>query len=392
VTYTRGLDLSGSMEGAGGIGGLLAWTHNGNGASAYYHSDGNGNITMLINPSQIPVAKYAYDPFGNTLAMSGPLAEVNTYRFSSKEINAASGLYNFSGRFYNPPLARWMSMDPAGMVDGPNLYAFVRNGPTYGIDPWGLMTWDDFVFYASNPGLAMRYLGDWMSKFSDPERQQWYVDNIENFDGHVPSAISTYLPSERNDAFRDALGSFEHLAVGHEEMEAIIPYLSVIPGLQPFAAVASVANGGMYAGEGRWGSAAVNIGIGAATGVSIAIATAGTTGGIVTTRSVASSPAAGRVAATAAAPRLLNQFNSVDSLLQYAGTFTRLKGGVQMATIKGNGEAIFNALAQGGQILRSGYVRLADGTIIGKHISPKFGEFTIDINRAGQLFKIRVNP
>ena len=51
VTYTRGLDLSGSFEGAGGIGGLLARTDNGqlNGsgpaAHAYYHADGNGNVT-----------------------------------------------------------------------------------------------------------------------------------------------------------------------------------------------------------------------------------------------------------------------------------------------------------------------------------------------------------
>jgi len=27
------------------------------GTSSYYHSDGNGNVTMLINANQIPVAK-----------------------------------------------------------------------------------------------------------------------------------------------------------------------------------------------------------------------------------------------------------------------------------------------------------------------------------------------
>ncbi len=42
-TYTRGLDLSGTLEGAGGIGGLLARTLSG--ASYYYHADGNGNVT-----------------------------------------------------------------------------------------------------------------------------------------------------------------------------------------------------------------------------------------------------------------------------------------------------------------------------------------------------------
>ena len=43
VTYTRGLDLGGSLQDAGGIGGLLART-DGNG-STFYHADGMGNIT-----------------------------------------------------------------------------------------------------------------------------------------------------------------------------------------------------------------------------------------------------------------------------------------------------------------------------------------------------------
>ena len=39
---------------------------------------------MLIASSQMIVAKYLYDSFGNTLAKCGLLADVNNYRFSSK--------------------------------------------------------------------------------------------------------------------------------------------------------------------------------------------------------------------------------------------------------------------------------------------------------------------
>ncbi len=35
------------------------------GGSAYYHADGNGNITAMINAQRALVAKYLYDPFGN---------------------------------------------------------------------------------------------------------------------------------------------------------------------------------------------------------------------------------------------------------------------------------------------------------------------------------------
>jgi YD repeat-containing protein len=97
TTYTRGKDLSGSLEGAGGIGGLLSMTLNVqpgmlSSNSFFYHADGNGNVTALINGSQGIVAKYLYDAFGNTVSKSGLFADVNLYRFSSKETHPNSGL------------------------------------------------------------------------------------------------------------------------------------------------------------------------------------------------------------------------------------------------------------------------------------------------------------
>src|SRR6185437_10996949 len=100
VTYTRGTDLSGSLQGAGGIGGLLARTANSLTlspqtsifATAFYHADENGNVTCLIYTNQQIAAKYEYDPYGNILSQSGLLAEMNLYRFSGKEYNTASGL------------------------------------------------------------------------------------------------------------------------------------------------------------------------------------------------------------------------------------------------------------------------------------------------------------
>jgi RHS repeat-associated protein len=151
------------MEGAGGIGGLLArssgyssgnWTtHN------FYFADGNGNITYMLDGGQVMVANYRYDPFGNTISSSGTLASSNVYRFSSKEIHANSGMYYYGFRFYDPNLQRWINMDPLGdyvflrayiqrtesvtkhaiqSESVGNLYSFVHNDPVYLIDPLGL--------------------------------------------------------------------------------------------------------------------------------------------------------------------------------------------------------------------------------------------------------------
>ena len=135
VSYTRGMDLSGSMQGAGGIGGLLART-DGSG-SAFYHADGNGNITAMIDSSGNPVARYLYDGYGNLLGMWGTLAQANTYRFSSKELDARSGLYYYGYRYYAPNFQRWLNQDPIQERGGINLYSFVRKNPINLIDTDG---------------------------------------------------------------------------------------------------------------------------------------------------------------------------------------------------------------------------------------------------------------
>jgi RHS repeat-associated protein len=138
VSYTRGPDLSGSRQGAGGIGGLLARTDHGSGQSAFYHADGNGNITALVNAQQLVVARYTYDPFGNVLSKAGPLADANLYRFSSKEYHQPSGLVYYLYRFYDSNLQRWVNRDPIEEEAGPNLYAFVFNSPMDHVDSRGL--------------------------------------------------------------------------------------------------------------------------------------------------------------------------------------------------------------------------------------------------------------
>ena len=86
-----------------------------------------------------------------------------------------------------------------------------------------------------------------------------------------------------------------------------------------------------------------------------------------------------------------NGFNSVESLIEGAGKLQPVKGAMQ-GFIKGDGNAIFKTLTQTGKPLPGGRFLLPDGTNIGKHFSSATGVFTINMNRAGQLYKIRVSP
>ncbi|MBI3849865.1 MAG: RHS repeat-associated core domain-containing protein [Verrucomicrobia bacterium] len=155
VAYTRGTDLSGSLEGAGGIGGLLGRANGSSGNLTnhnVYFADGNGNVTYMLNSSQSKVAEYRFDPFGNLISSGGTLAAANVYRFSSKEIHVNSGLYYYGERFYPPNLQRWLNRDPLSELGhealrqrssgeigtSANEYAFLHNSPSSRIDAFGL--------------------------------------------------------------------------------------------------------------------------------------------------------------------------------------------------------------------------------------------------------------
>jgi RHS repeat-associated protein len=135
-TFTRGLDLSGSMEGAGGIGGLLGMKDGAN--TAYYFADGNGNVAALYSEQGESRAVYQYDGFGNKVASNGSMSESNPFQWSSKYFHQPSGLVAYEFRFYSSTLGRWINRDPIEEAGGINLYGFVGNQPTRLIDLFGL--------------------------------------------------------------------------------------------------------------------------------------------------------------------------------------------------------------------------------------------------------------
>ena len=125
IHYYWGKDLSGTLQGAGGVGGLLYLTID----SAVYvpFYDNNGNITRYLDANGNTVAQYTYDAFGNTISQSGPLAGFFRHRFSTKYFDAETGLYYYGYRFYHPVLMRWLTRDPLEEDGGLNLYAACNN-------------------------------------------------------------------------------------------------------------------------------------------------------------------------------------------------------------------------------------------------------------------------
>ena len=125
IQYFWGADISETLQGAGGVGGLLAVSCNNNFYFPAY--DNNGNVTKYIDESGNIVAAYEYDDFGRLLSSFGSMADVFRHRFSTKYFDSETGLYYYGYRFYSPALMRWLNRDPIEEEGGLNLYGFCGN-------------------------------------------------------------------------------------------------------------------------------------------------------------------------------------------------------------------------------------------------------------------------
>jgi len=143
--YTWGLDLSGSLQGAGGIGGLLSATFGGtNGASSVlYTYCANGNVSELVDTTGPNIlAHYEYSPFGAVVVSEGDLADANPFQFSTKYTGSERRTIYYGYRYLDPKTGRWLCRDPLWAESDANLHSFVLNNPISAIDPSGLHTFD----------------------------------------------------------------------------------------------------------------------------------------------------------------------------------------------------------------------------------------------------------
>ena len=133
-----GLDLSQSMQGAGGVGGLVAVVDSSGGADVFCF-DGNGNVSQVLDSSSGALeAAYEYDAFGNAVASVGQQASANPWHFSTKYVDAESGYSYYGHRYLDRARGRWTRRDPMDEIGGTNLYAFVGNDSPNQIDVLGL--------------------------------------------------------------------------------------------------------------------------------------------------------------------------------------------------------------------------------------------------------------
>ena len=150
-----GMDLSGTLQGAGGVGGLLCESQITNAQISNFFPayDGNGNITEYLSTTGTIAAHFAYDPLGSAV-VNTDTGNQFPYRFSTKPLDSETGLYYYNYRYYDPATGRWLSRDPIEERGGLNLYGFVGNHAVNNWDRLGNESYEDCEKRASREKIC----------------------------------------------------------------------------------------------------------------------------------------------------------------------------------------------------------------------------------------------
>ena len=149
VEYTRGPDMG------GGVGGMLYSLRGGN--ARYSLSNGRGDIVGQSDQGAALTWTASYEAYGRRTVETGE--NQDKQRANTKDEDP-TGLLNEGFRYRDLETGVWLSRDPAGFVDGPNVYAYVMQNPWTGWDPEGLSVYTKFAKYLCKGGdIAMTVAG-----------------------------------------------------------------------------------------------------------------------------------------------------------------------------------------------------------------------------------------
>jgi len=232
TSWVWGPDLSGTEQGAGGIGGLIAAIETLTGdfdndgdvdgtdlaqliadptkaqladfapnfgkappSNLYFLYDANGNVGQLIDAQTGEMsAHYEYDPYGIPTYANGAKAGSNPFRFSTKYHDDETGLVYYGFRYYSPELGRWVNRDPLGEEDGGNLYGMLKNDLINFVDYLGLITVKNVKFETGSCG---EHLVRWEFKLDSPAPCDGYIVQQIDYELEVKDSNNKIIETKK---------------------------------------------------------------------------------------------------------------------------------------------------------------------------------------------------
>ncbi|MGA4577206.1 hypothetical protein [Limisphaera sp. VF-2] len=171
-SYVWSLDLSETLDGAGGVGGLL-WVRLAGGPASGAHFvtyDGNGNVWQLVSASTgTETAHYEYGPFGEPIRATGSMAKANPFRFSTKRTVYATAMVLAEHRGYSLTSSAPLPVPPPTL---PSPAVFI---PKPSPPPVVVCTVTFCCFYVGTAFVCEKTgLRDWLARRLCPVREKSY--------------------------------------------------------------------------------------------------------------------------------------------------------------------------------------------------------------------------
>ncbi|OUC16585.1 MAG: hypothetical protein B0A82_00860, partial [Alkalinema sp. CACIAM 70d] len=87
----------------------------------------------------------SYSPYGEFGAGQSAPPQHSPFGFTGRQYDPETGLYQYRARYYSPRLGQFLSTDPIGTKDDPNLYMYVGLDPANATDPTGMQERQAYV-------------------------------------------------------------------------------------------------------------------------------------------------------------------------------------------------------------------------------------------------------
>lgn len=211
------------------------------GTPYFYLKDRQYSVIAIVNAAGQVVERYEYGAFGLMKIYNADGQEItesqvgNIYRYTGRQWDKESGLWYYRNRMYSPTLGRFLQRDPAGYVDGANLYAYVKNNPQVYLDPEGLMARDAYTSVKSS-------VIDWYNTNFTPidypgSSGQPYLPKMNYLSSEAPlvnRALQNGVLAPIYNLAIDAWNTLWHVQSGKaSDLEMISAGAMLIPGSRP---------------------------------------------------------------------------------------------------------------------------------------------------------------
>ena len=139
----------------------------------YQMTNNLGSVSVELDEQGLLVSYEEYFPYGGTSFIAGPNqveVSLKTYRYSGKECDDSTGLYYYGARYYVSWLGRWLNPDPAGTIDGMNLFAFVGGNPVNMVDHNGNAKKPPTIYERTMEYVSGSKRAELLDALTDPRR------------------------------------------------------------------------------------------------------------------------------------------------------------------------------------------------------------------------------